>query len=57
LSKLVSDSLNTTELLQMILVNEHLIAIDRRLEILFSQIDICIKTYTVQGVMIDDGID
>jgi hypothetical protein len=57
LSKLLSDSLNTGEQLQMILVKEHLIAIDRRLEILFAHLDTCIKTYTVKGVMIDDGID
>jgi hypothetical protein len=57
LSKLLSDSLNTGEQLQMILVKEHLIAIDRRLEILFAHLDTCIKTYTVKGVMIDDGIN
>jgi hypothetical protein len=57
LSKLLSDSLTAGEQLQMILVEEHLIAIDRRLEILFAQLDTCIKTYTVKGVMIDDGID
>ncbi|CAF3573225.1 unnamed protein product [Rotaria sp. Silwood1] len=57
LSKLVSESLKTNEALQMILIDEHLIAIDRRLEILFAHLDTCIKTYTVKGVMIDDGID
>jgi len=57
LSKLLSDSLNTGEQLQMILVKEHLIAMDRRLEILFAHLETCIKTYTVKGVMIDDGID
>lgn len=56
-SKLLSDSLKTNEVLQTILIDEHLIAIDRRLEILFAHLDTCIKTYTVQGVMIDDGID
>jgi len=57
LSKLLLDSLKMSEQLQMILIEEHLIAIDRRLEILFSYLDTCIKTYTVKGVMIDDGIN
>jgi hypothetical protein len=57
LSKLLSHSLKTGEQLQTILVQEHLIAIDRRLEILFAHIDTCIQTYTVNGVMIDDGVD
>jgi hypothetical protein len=57
LSKLVADSLRIGEQLQMILVEEHLIAMDRRLEILFAHLDTCIKIYTVKGVMIDDGID
>ncbi len=57
LSKLLSDSLKLGEQLQTILVKEHLIAIDRRLEILFAHLDTCVKTYSVQGVMIDDGID
>jgi hypothetical protein len=57
LSTLVSRSLENGERLQKILVHEHLTAIDRRLEILFAHLDTCIKNYTVQGVMIDDGID
>ncbi len=57
LSKLLENSFKTYEQLQMILVPEHLIAIDRRLEILFSHLDTCIQTYTVKGVIIDDGID
>ena len=57
LSKLVSESLKFGEQLQTILIEEHLIAIDRRLEILFAHLDTCIQTYTVKGVMIDDGID
>ncbi|CAF1322855.1 unnamed protein product [Rotaria sordida] len=56
-SKLVSNSLKTHEGLQMILIDEHLIAIDRRLEIIFAHLETCIKTYTVKGVMIDDGVD
>ncbi|UJR08560.1 hypothetical protein I4U23_012821 [Adineta vaga] len=57
LSKLLSNSLNIGEQLPMILIKEHLIAIDRRLEILFAHLDTCIQTYTVKGVMIDDGVD
>ncbi len=58
LSTLVSRSLETGEQqLRKILVDEHLTAIDRRLEILFAHLDTCIRTYTVKGVMIDDGID
>ncbi|CAF2967910.1 unnamed protein product [Rotaria sp. Silwood2] len=57
LSTLLSRSLENGEQLQKILVDEHLTAIDRRLEILFGHLDTCIKTYTVKGVMIDDGID
>ncbi|CAF1261028.1 unnamed protein product [Rotaria sp. Silwood1] len=57
LSTLLARSLENGEKLQKILVDEHLIAIDRRLEILFEHLDTCIKTYTVKGVMIDDGID
>ncbi|CAF1122841.1 unnamed protein product [Rotaria sordida] len=57
LSKLVSKSLKNFEGLQMILIDEHLTAIDRRLEIIFAHLDACIKIYTVKGVMIDDGID
>ena len=48
--------MKTYEELQMILVDEHLQAIDRRLEILFAQLETCFRTYTVKGVMIDDGI-
>ena len=57
LSTLLSRSLENGEQLRNILVNEHLKAVDRRLEILFEHLDNCIKTYTVKGVMIDDGID
>ncbi|CAF0807684.1 unnamed protein product [Rotaria sordida] len=57
LSTLLSRSLENGEQLKKILVDEHLTAIDRRLEILFGQLDTCIKTYTVKRVMIDDGID
>lgn len=57
LSTLVSRSLKNGEILPQILVDEHLRALDRRLEILFAHLDTCIKTYTVKGVMIDDGID
>lgn len=57
LSTLLARSLETGEQLRKILVDEHLTAIDRRLEILFAHLDTCIKTYTVKGVMIDDGID
>ena len=57
LSTLLSGSLENSELLRKILIDEHLVAIDRRLEILFAHLDTCIKTFTVKGVMIDDGID
>ena len=57
LSTLLSRSLETGEQLQKVLVDEHLIAVDRRLEILFEHLDTCIRTHTVKGVMIDDGID
>ncbi len=57
LSTLVSRSLEKDEQLPKILVPEHLTAIDRRLKVLFAHLDTCIKTYTVHGVMIDDGID
>lgn len=57
LSTLLSRSLAAGEQLQRILIDEHLTAVDRRLEILFAHLDTCIKTYTVKGVMIDDGID
>jgi hypothetical protein len=57
LSTLLLRSLEKGEQLRKILVDEHLIAIDRRLEILFAHLDTCIRTYTVKGVMIDDGID
>jgi hypothetical protein len=57
LSTLLSRSLENGERLRKILVDEHLKAIDRRLEILFAHLDACIKMYTVKGVMIDDGID
>ncbi|CAF0921846.1 unnamed protein product [Adineta steineri] len=57
LSTLLSRSLENGEQLRKILVDEHLTAIDRRLGILFAHLDTCIKTYTVKGVMIDDGID
>ena len=57
LSKLVSQSLNIGERLPMILVEKHLMALDRRLKILFEHLDSCIQKYTVKGVMIDDGID
>ncbi|CAF2043121.1 unnamed protein product [Rotaria magnacalcarata] len=55
-SKLVADSLDTGETLQTILVEEHLEALDRRLEILFAHLDTCMKKHKVSGVMIDDGI-
>lgn len=55
-SKLVAESLKKGEILETILVDEYLIALDRRLQILFATIDTCIKTYTAAGVMIDDGI-
>ena len=57
LSTLVSRSLKLGEKLPMILVDEHLTAIDRRLEILFAHLETCIHKYTVNGVMMDDGID
>ncbi|CAF1436612.1 unnamed protein product, partial [Adineta ricciae] len=57
LSTLLSRSLENSEQLKKILVDEHLRAVDRRLEILFEHLETCIKTYTVKGVMIDDGID
>jgi len=57
LSTLVQRSLENGEKLRQILVDEHLRALDRRLEILFEHLDTCIKTHTVRGVMIDDGID
>ena len=57
LSTLLSRSLENGETLPKILVDEHLKALDRRLEILFTHLDTCIRTYTVKGVMIDDGID
>lgn len=57
LSTLLSRSLENGEKLKKILVDEHLTALDRRLEIIFEHLDTCIKTYTVKGVMIDDSID
>ncbi len=57
LSKLLAKSLKINEQLQTILVDEHLNAVDRRLEILFLYLENCFKTYTVKGVIIDDGID
>lgn len=57
LSTLVSRSLQLGETLPKILIDEHLSALDRRLEILFAHLDSCIRQYTVKGVMIDDGID
>jgi len=57
LSTLVSRSLKLGEKLPLILVDEHLKAIDRRLEILFAHLETCINKYTVKGVMMDDGID
>jgi hypothetical protein len=57
LSKLLGKSLKTYEQLQTILVDEHLNAIDRRLEILFQHLEICFQKYTVKGVILDDGID
>ena len=57
LSTLLSTSLNIGENLPNILIEEHLVAVDRRLEILFAQIDSCFQTYTVKQVMIDDGIE
>ena len=57
LSTLLSRSLKMGEQLKMILIDEHLTAVDRRLEILFSQLDECIKKYSVRGVMVDDGIE
>lgn len=56
LSKLMTESFNNGEKLKMLLIDEHLRALDRRLEIIFEQIDICIKTYKVHRVMIDDGL-
>ena len=55
-SKLLSHSLKTNEQLKMILIQEHYIAIDRRLEILFAHLDNCIKIYTVKNVILDDGV-
>jgi hypothetical protein len=57
LSTLLSRSLKLGEQLQRILIDEHLTAVDRRLEILFAHIEKCIQTYTVKGVMVDDGIE
>ena len=57
LSTLLLRSLENGEILRKVLVDEHLKAVDRRLEILFAHLDTCIKTYTVKGVMLDDGID
>jgi hypothetical protein len=57
LSKLLANSLQTHESLQTILVDEHLTAIDRRLEILFLHLETCFQIYSVKGVMIDDGIN
>ena len=57
LSTLLARSLKNSEQLPTILIDEHLTAIDRRLEILLAHLDTCIRTYTVKGVMVDDGID
>ncbi|CAF2114926.1 unnamed protein product [Rotaria magnacalcarata] len=57
LSTLITRSLENEEKLQKILIDEHLAALDRRLEILFEHLDVCIKSHTVKGVMVDDGID
>lgn len=57
LSTLLARSLKNSEQLPTILIDEHLRAIDRRLEILMAHLDTCIRTYTVKGVMVDDGVD
>lgn len=57
LSILLSRSLEQGEQLPKILIDEHLTAVDRRLEIIFEHLETCIKTYTVKRVMVDDGID
>lgn len=57
LSNLIIDSLHQYEPLPNILIVEHLQAIDRRLKILFNQLDKCIQRYTVNAVIIDDGIE
>lgn len=57
LSKLLADSLKANEELPTILIDEHLEAVDRRLEILFAHLETCIRTHTVHGVIIDDGTE
>jgi hypothetical protein len=57
LSSLLDKSLSQHESLPKILIDKHLTALDRRLETLFINIDRCIEIYTIQGVMIDDGVE
>ena len=56
LSKLLAQSLKLHEPLQMILINEHLQAVDRRLKILFEHLEKCFQNYSIQDVLVDDGI-
>ncbi|CAF1551651.1 unnamed protein product, partial [Didymodactylos carnosus] len=55
LSVLLNRSLKT-ERLKLILINEHLIALDRRLNILLHLINDCVKQHSVAGVIVHDGI-
>ncbi|CAF0758817.1 unnamed protein product [Didymodactylos carnosus] len=55
LSLLLYQSLKT-ERLKTILINEHLVAVDRRLDILFHVLNDCIKQHSVVDVLVDDGI-
>ena len=57
LSKLLAESLRSGEQLPTILIDEHLEAVDRRLETLFAQLERCIRTHGVHGVIIDDGVE
>lgn len=57
LSQLIAESLRQHEPLPNILIVEHLRAIDRRLKLLFNQLDKCIERFTVDAVIIDDGVE
>lgn len=55
-SRLVRRSLEENEQLKMILIDEHLHALDRRLRMLFAQLEVCVAKHSINTVFIDDGI-
>jgi extracellular serine/threonine protein kinase FAM20C len=54
LSKKMNESLKTDPLYP-ILIDEHLVALDRRLLIIFNRLSKCISSYPLKQVVIDDG--